>query len=473
MAGPALEKLEQTVFFEQSEQQDQVEAFIDDTFPKEWVDEPLTIAVPEMAEDMSARNNADRFIGACALNNEVEFSVPSPEVFSPIESLYDAILLATEGNVEARKMVETNARTDVIERTMKTGHVISVELDVDEAGKIQQFGQTMESVQANSLRLAADTWQMKERTEAEATNTFRIQELHEQGKLEDYSFVVFSRAADNMSKKDMAEAGFFTDTMSCAIQVTSATGNKLTTESAFVSGIKKGNDDRNDKESIIGVAGKLGVDLSGKTATEVLATPILVHNSMLKNGVIDLVEMYDDCSGGTFFGEEKPKLNYIEYLKTCQEREERFQPKVESIVNQLIKEAPSIRTRIAAVEKLSKLSEVAMVQQAIGDSDINPLVFGKTSASYINESKMHILDGNYQEAHHSAMKAIETADSDSCPGGAKSSAESLDGDNGINNSMDDCEFISKVCPKCGEKNVKTKISKGKISGACGCSASMK
>ncbi len=33
----------------------------------------------------------------------------------------------------------------------------------------------------------------------------------------------------------------------------------------------------------------------------------------------------------------------------------------------------------------------------------------------------------------------------------------------------DCEFISKSCPECHEKNVKTKVTKTHISGSCGCS----
>ena len=434
--------------------------------------QPLVIAVPEMAEDELARARANRFIGACALGGEVEFSVPSPEVLSSIESLYDAIQLAAEGSVMARKMVETNVRTDVIERTMKTGHVISVELDVDEAGKIQQFGQSMESVQANSLRMAADTWQMKERTEIEATNAFRIQELHEQGTLQDYSFVVFSPAADNMTEKEMNEVGFFTETMSCAIQVTSAEGDVLITESAFVAGIRSSEEDRHDTWAITGVADELGVDVTGKTASEILGTPILVHNSMLKNGVSDIVEMYDDCAGGTFFGEDKPKQDYKEYLTVCYEREERFQPKVDTIVDQLIKEAPRITDRVAATERLATLSEKAMVDQAIGDTDINPLVFGEVSAGHIRESQMHIAAGNYEQANAARSRAQETAASSSCPGAAKSSAESTGGDTSKDADNDDCEFVSKECPKCREKNVKTKISKGKITGACGCSASM-
>lgn len=35
----------------------------------------------------------------------------------------------------------------------------------------------------------------------------------------------------------------------------------------------------------------------------------------------------------------------------------------------------------------------------------------------------------------------------------------------------DCEFISKQCPECGAKNVKTKVTKDKITGSCGCSKS--
>jgi hypothetical protein len=39
------------------------------------------------------------------------------------------------------------------------------------------------------------------------------------------------------------------------------------------------------------------------------------------------------------------------------------------------------------------------------------------------------------------------------------------------NKDDDCEFVSKKCPMCGAKNVKTKVTKTRISGSCGCSKS--
>jgi hypothetical protein len=51
------------------------------------------------------------------------------------------------------------------------------------------------------------------------------------------------------------------------------------------------------------------------------------------------------------------------------------------------------------------------------------------------------------------------------PGGLETSAQQA----GYGNKADDeCEFISKQCPECGEKNVKTKVTKTHISGSCGC-----
>jgi hypothetical protein len=54
------------------------------------------------------------------------------------------------------------------------------------------------------------------------------------------------------------------------------------------------------------------------------------------------------------------------------------------------------------------------------------------------------------------------------PAGVESSMEQA----GYGNKTDDeCEFISKKCPECGAKNVKTKVTKHRISGSCGCSKS--
>lgn len=442
---------------------------------------PTAVDLSETAEDIYTRREAAEFIGACLTGHEVQLSLG--EKSSPpqsIESLHDAIQLAAEGDERARKMVATNVKTDMIERTMKTGHVIRVDLNVNEAGKIQQHGQTMESVQANSLRLfAGNSERMLKRAEAETVNAFRIQEAYDNGELEDHYLVAFSRPDDEMSLDEMKEAGFFTDNMSTAIQVTSVEDGVLFTESAFVSGVKNKGGERHDARTLAGVGEELGVDFEGKSSTEALGTMVKIPKRMMPNGVVDLVKLWDshveaDVSEEIFFGEVRRKQDYLEYLDECLEREERFQPKVEEVTQQLINRAPTLKhaqDEVVATEVLAELSEAAMVEQALGDSDIDPYVFGNTSASHIIEAREYLARGEYEEAQASMVVAKDTADSTSCPGGPRSKSSSGESDSdGGGGEPGDCEFISKECPKCKAKNVKTKVSKGKISGECGCSA---
>jgi hypothetical protein len=119
-------------------------------------------------------------------------------------------------------MVETNVQTDVIERTIKTGHITEVELEVNDNGQIMQYGQTMMSVYANAFKITPKSSNMYGRTQAEIRNGFRLESANRQGLLEDYNFVVFSLPPDDMSEMEMQNAGFFTDTMSVSIQVTSS-----------------------------------------------------------------------------------------------------------------------------------------------------------------------------------------------------------------------------------------------------------
>lgn len=434
--------------------------------------------VTDLEHDAEARRQAARFIGACLSQREIDLSFAEEAVqVRPVESLYDAIQLAAEGDARARNMIAINVATDVVERTTKAGHITKVTLDVDEAGRIQQFGQSMESVQANSLRYASCSPQMLARTKAETTNSFRIAEYHHQGLLDDYNLVVFSRAADDMAADAMAEAGFFVDTMSVAIQVTTADGQTITTESAFVAGRRSPDDDRHDAQTITQVGRQLGVDIGNKSATELLATPLRIHKSVMPNGVIDIVKLYDDCAGGTFFGEAKPVQDYFAYRALCEQREARFQPLVETITDELIAEAADIDGRVHATARLHQLSQDRMVMQAAFDESINPAVFGPAAEDII-AARQYIELEDYTRAEAVMRHAQKVAVSSSCPAalralnGRGEGDGAADGDATSNDDPGDCEFVSKECPKCHKKNVMTKISKGKISGSCGCSAKL-
>lgn len=446
------------------------------------MDEGLVFAVPELSGDAEARQRAANFIGAVAAGAWRE-TMPQSDAeeaikIKPLESLYDAIKRAAAGNETAYKMVETNVATDVIERTIKAGHIISVDLMVDEAGTIQQHGQSMESVHANSLRFASGNQQMRERTEAETRNAFRIKDFYDQGKLNDYRFVVFSRAADNMSLSDMREAGFFTDTMSCAVQVTSAEDCRLVTESAFVAGKANPEAARHDKATLKALFARLGVDIAAKDATALLDTPLLIHKDLLPDGALNLVEMYDEAAGDTFFGEAKPRQNYQAYKLKCQEREVGFKPKIDAIVSELIAEADTISSRVMAAERLHKLSGKHMIELAGQDFSIDPRVFGDEAAVRIEAARWHYEQGNIQLARQSLQEAVKYDQSSSCPSSLKNKSAGgglNDAENTGGNKEDDdadCDFVSKECPLCRKKDVKTVVKKegGKkvIRGDCGC-----
>lgn len=440
--------------------------------------EPLVYVVPEQSNDHETRLKAAAFIGDCLAGREV--SIEYAETIQPIESLYDAIQLAAEnGNEDAYNMVRANVAADVVERTIKSGHITEVDLHVDEAGRIQQFGQTMEAVQANSLQHMVDVSpQMLARTKAEALNAFRIQEKYDQGLLHDYSFVVVSRAPDDMTKQEVADAGFFTDTMSFSIQATTLKDGQLKTESAFVAGVATPGAPRHDAVAMAALGEYLGVDLSDMPATQLLDTPLLVSKKLMPEGVVELVAVCDDATGG-FFGVDKPRQDYLEYRAQCRERETLLQPKVDSIVTELIAEAPTIRDREHAAERLGRISGKHMVQQAMFDYEIDPRVFGEEAAGEVAWGRYCFEQGLIEEGLAATRSAERTETSSSCPSGSRHrSFEGQDSGSGERTTgqkeeAGDCEYVSKKCPKCGSKNVKTVVSKGKITGSCGCTAKLK
>lgn len=426
------------------------------------------IAVAELPQDEAIRRRAAAFIGTCTVGAAFEQDVDpdrSVERFRQNESLYHALKRAKEGDAVARALVQTNVKTDVVERTIKSGFVTEVTLDVDNTGNIQQYGQSMESIQENSLRFAANDSRMRRRVEAETVNSFRLQRLHEAGMLEDYCFVVLSCAADDMPEADMKKAGFFTDTMSCAIQVTSAEGNQIKTESAFVAGVKQPGAARHDIDTAHAIAETLGADFSNMGATDMLNNPILVPKSLLKNGVLDIVQLWDEYQSDTFFGELQDQQDYKAYREVCREREAMLEPKVELITQELIDMADNVCSRVDAIELLSKISGRHMIQQALFDTSIKPEVFGDTSATYIYQARREFENGNNEQGLKFATEAIRYDTSSSCPGAASNTSDK----HKLSNTDESCTFVSKKCPECGAKNVLTKVTATRISGSCGCS----
>lgn len=378
------------------------------------------ISIAETPEDEAIRDQAASFIGQVLVGHEAQSRPDFDETAfatKPIESLYEALSLAAEGDERARSLVEENVRSEAIEITIKAGHIREVDLHVNESDEIQQHGQALKSVQANGLRSASNKPKLLNRTKAESTNMFRLNEAYRKGQLEGNSFVTWSLAADDMSEKEM-DGLFYSDTMSCSIQLTTMKSGRLVTEVAFVSGIKRpgsGSSNRHDLRTIVAVGERLGLDFRGKSAAEILAAPALISNEQLPNGAVDLVELWDDCAGGTYLGEAKPRQNYLEFREKCLRREATYEEKVQKAVNELIAKRHMVNSKVEAVKLLHDITDKHMVEKAIIDTSIDPKVFGKESASNIRAARHYLKEGKVIQAVIYTQMAIDTSMSFSCP----------------------------------------------------------
>jgi hypothetical protein len=426
---------------------------------------PLVIPISETTAEKVARRQSAGFIGSVIAGHELE---TPEEIEEPFNSLYDAAEAAAKGSTEARKLIKLNAKTAIIEQTIITGHVgDKIPLFFTSQGELVQHNQSLSSVHANGIKVNEKDPIMLPRTKAEARNKFRTEVLNEQGYFDaGYSMVVISLAEHHPE--------FFEETMTCAIQVTSKSEDGLTTEPAFVSGIKEPGGEEHDMETAVKLFDELGIDIRGMTRAEIIDTPILIHNSLIPDGAINMVERWDDCAGGTFFGENRPRQNYLDYLQACAELEKRFDPKAEKTTEQIITKHHLIDTDREATEMLHGLVESNMVEQAVGDTDIDPRVFGPESQRYIEQARAAYYAGDAEHLLIYMDKAKQTANTLSCPGGGFGSATSTDSEQTGSSFSRVCEFTSKKCPECGEENVKTWVSESEatetvtIRGSCGC-----
>jgi len=379
-----------------------------------YIDPSLVISISEQQDDLIERRRADNYLelGSTALKNEVYFEGVQ------IESLQYAIDEA-ETNPLARKYAELSAGTDVVERVEKVEYVSDVEMDVNADAEISSAGQPLKVTQLNSWKFASGRWQMGERVEAENHNVFRLHREYRKGSLEDKHFIEVSLAGDNLSKAAMDDEGFFTDTMTLVLRSTTIKDGVIRMESAFVAGVKNPGEERHDFDTIVKLGKLLGVDFEGKTAADILDTPLLISKKLLPGGIVDLVKLFDDCAGGTFFGQDKPRGDYEEVVTRSRQRDLSFKQKATDIVDELIARKAEIVTERDATRLLNKVSGKHMIIAAKTDKSINPRVFGPESEKYVISARRHYDRGNYDLADAATRRAIMYDASRSCPGGVR------------------------------------------------------
>ncbi|MES2971771.1 MAG: hypothetical protein V4702_05615 [Patescibacteria group bacterium] len=421
------------------------------------------IVMPEMPQDQLAQQRAKRlmrasgFVAVASVTQEQDDQQPSAP-----RNLLEAIYLAEAGDPNGIKMLDQNIEADFMERSFKAGLILRVELQTSAGEGLGQHGQSLDSVNGNSLRFIGRTWQMRERLKAEARNKYRQDMAHEMGLLEDNYLVVFSCVPDDMTRKELIEEDFFVDTMSCAIQATTEHDGAIELESAFVAGVKQPDAERHDINAVRHIAKKLGFNFDSKSTTQMLDSPVLIPKRLMPNGVVDLAALFDEPQG-TFFGEDKPQEDYLAHREFWRQRQKKFKPMIQSIRRQLIAERHTFKTPTDATERLGKLSEQEGIYRAVVDKSINPFVFGPTSADYIEQARMHNAHGNTELAQSATRKALDTAKSSSCPGAYQKDKITEEKENDQNAESSETETSDNeriCCPNCREYVTKKDARKG-------------
>ena len=319
-------------------------------------------------------------------------------------------------------MVRENVATDAMERLFKAGNIIKTKLQVDANGDIYQHGQKMDDVHKNAYQMMPDDPIITPRTKAEANNGARIKYLREQGYLKDYVYVVMSMCAEGVSDKELDERNFFSLTKSMSLQATWEDDGILKGENAFVAGVADEHSERHDRELIERFGARLGVDYRGKSAAQIIDGGMLIPKSEIPNGVVDVVKELDEDNGGTFFGQNKPVQDYVEFKEFCRKREASFEHNIDEITDALIAEAGKFANPTEASKRLGKLVEARMVKRAIKDESIDIRIFGEDSAQHIETARELESQGMYQQAAQQVAMAQQLAKSGSCPSAMNTSS---------------------------------------------------
>jgi hypothetical protein len=448
------------------------------------VDQPTVI--DQLEVDGQLRAKATELIGSVVIDSSVEVQLCNETRMT----LAEASKRAANGDDEALQMVRANANTDYFERAYKSGHISKITLQKDDLG-LSQYGQRLVDTHLNSIKYLHSPL-LKHRARVEAVNGVRNEFLAQNGLLKDNISVTFSLVTKKVDEEAASKLGFFTDTMSIAVQIMTEDDDRngdgdIVIETAFVAGRESAVEERRDEEIIIHLLADLGIDFSMYDADEMLAHPVLIPKSVINNSS-ELLERFDRSvqamtNKKTFYGRvsNEPK-DYKRYAEECRRREAVLQQEVEATVQSLLASSSTFKNPTDATSMLDRLNDTLLKKRIVSDTTIDANVLGQQAAYYVNHARYLVEHNQYENQIRFLQTKIEREGrSSSCPGGGAKSEESFlpwesmfsDSDQkeaqneGI---LEDCDFISKECPNCHAKNVKTQCRKGVYYGDCGCSS---
>ena len=240
-------------------------------------------------------------------------------------------------------------------------------------------------------------------------------------------------------------------------------GNRVTFIAAVRGVDKAGN--RRDAKGVRHVRERLGARLDSDDPTVGLGGAFWVSKELLPKGLADIIRLNDEGVGGrSFFGVEGQEGDYDTILELSRQRENQAERDMDAKVHAL---ALEIRGMVrgddcdAALLIMAKHAKDFAAELCTQDETYDAAQFGPAAAGHIERARRFAAQGDLLASEQALEAAKQTAIVYMC--GMRLEAEQSN-----KGELGDCEFVSKECPKCHRKNVKTTARNGVYIGECGC-----
>lgn len=343
--------------------------------------------------------------------------------------LLEALTAAESGEEQAQQLIHRNVVTNFWEIMLKHSSETTNPLVIGKDGDLYQFGQSLKQVHINAFLWASNNEVLRSRGLAEARNSERLAYAQKNGLLETNYFFVVS-LCDDTAKNDieLQDSGFYAETKSASLQFTTQTSeNELSMTTSFVAGVKSKDAERHDHRAVAAAVYELSdglIDWRGRTALEILDSPILIPKSLLPNGAIDFVKLYDKYVGeDVFYGHKQVKQDYEMQRQENYARMNGYKELAWSVAQTLISEAQSFKSPADAAKRLHRLAERALSKKAVFDHTIDYRVFGIAAEQDIILGRHEFEMGNFAAAERHGDNAADNAKSVGCPTALRNSQE--------------------------------------------------
>lgn len=427
-----------------------------------------------LEHDVLTRRRFAKFMGSIVLKAEGSVEYADAESASLLQVAEDYYSENQEARGNARNRLKTDFTTNVFEILCASGHVSEVEAE-HVYGSFYQYGYSLPAMYAHGALHAKDLSEQARRG-AEGVNEFRIEDGYRAGFFQTHYFVEASRAPDDMDTETAEANGYDTKTWKCKLRLTDvSTDGKRVTSEASVAGVDSVSGERHDEEGIKAIREGLDLETVDLTATNALSRAFWVPKAKLPHGAASLAKLFDSgLEHPAFFGVRAAEGDYATITEQSRERERRAALLQDQWIESLASDIRQASSCEAALKVMARCAKDFAAEICGTDTAYNPGQFGQVAAAHIEAARYHANRGE-QQAYQQALEAAkQTAIVYMC--GMRLEMEKNEAGEMIekdsNKPEKDCDYISKECPLCHAKNVRTYETKAKIE--CGeCKGSVK